>query len=67
MSEVFNELVQNSSLWVRVFGEKTMGYPEHKEFIKKLRKKDFKNYDINDLTENIVKVVEEKQNLKISN
>ncbi len=38
ISEAFNVVIQNSPKWVKVFNQKTMSYPEHKDLIKKLKK-----------------------------
>jgi hypothetical protein len=36
ISEIFNSVVQNSELWLKVFTLKTMSYPEHEEVEKNL-------------------------------
>ncbi len=38
ISEAFNVVIQNSPRWVKIFNQKTMSYPEHKNLIKKLEK-----------------------------
>jgi len=38
VSEAFNVVIQNSPKWVKVFNQKTMSYPEHKNLISKLKK-----------------------------
>lgn len=60
ISEIFNEIVQNSPKWLKVFKLKTMGYPEHKNIVKKLSKKFYRreNIDINVLIKDILKAVQ---------
>ncbi|MBU4480075.1 hypothetical protein KKG48_01355 [Patescibacteria group bacterium] len=59
-SEIFNEVVQNSPKWLKIFGVKTMGYPMHEKIVKKLKKKYHKQEDINrdELIKNILKEAE---------
>jgi len=59
-SEIFNEVVQNSSKWLKVFGVKTMGYPMHEKIVKKLEKKYHKqeNIDRDELIKDIIKGAE---------
>lgn len=37
VSEIFNAIIQNSPHWVKLFGLKSMIYPEHKQVLKKLK------------------------------
>lgn len=37
ISEAFNVIIQNSPEWLKVFNQKTMSYPEHKDLIKKFK------------------------------
>jgi len=48
ISEIFNTIIQNSPQWVRIFKQKTMGYPEHRKCIPKFKKywRESKNIDI---------------------
>lgn len=39
VSEIFNVIIQNSPVWLKIFSLPTMGYPEHDKITKKLRKK----------------------------
>jgi len=43
VSEIFNEVVQNSPKWRKVFGLKSMGYPQHKKIVEKISRKYYKN------------------------
>jgi len=36
ISEIFNTIVQNSPVWLRCFGLKSLGYPEHKKIVMRL-------------------------------
>jgi len=47
ISEIFNEVVQNSPKWKKVFGLKSMGYSHHKKIVEKISKKYHKNEKIN--------------------
>jgi len=38
ISEAFNVVIQNSSKWVKIFNQKTMAYPEHRDLIRKFKK-----------------------------
>lgn len=38
ISEAFNVMIQNFSRWVKIFNQKTISYPEHKNLIIKLKK-----------------------------
>jgi len=64
-SEIFNEIVQNSPKWVKVFGLKTMGYPMHKDAVKRLSKKFYKTEDI-DSGQLIREILKEAENIKMS-
>ena len=59
-SEIFNEIVQNSHKWLKVFEIKTMGYPMHEKIVKKLEKKFHKqeNIDRDELIKDILKEAE---------
>lgn len=59
VSEIFNTVVQNSSSWLRVFGEKSMGYPEHERIVASLSKhyEAGKYQDVDALTDAIMKAV----------
>ena len=48
ISEIFNVIIQNSPQWFKMFGQKTIGYPEHKKHISKLKQYWKSNQDIND-------------------
>ena len=67
VTEIFNELIQNSPKWLKVFKNKTMGYPEHKEIVKKLANKYYRLEKINvsNIADDIVKEVV-KLNLPIT-
>ena len=57
ISEIFNSIVQNSSMWLKVFKTKTMSYPEHKNIINKLQKVSCRNNGIkaDELIKTIIK------------
>lgn len=38
LSEIFNDIIQNSPSWLKIFKKKTMAYPEHKKYLPKMRK-----------------------------
>lgn len=63
-SEIFNEIIQNSPKWLKVFGVKTMGYPMHEKIVKKLENKYHKQEDINK-DELIKDILEEAENIKM--
>jgi len=63
-SEIFNEVVQNSPKWLKVFGVKTIGYPMHEKIVKKLEKIYYKNLDVN--TNNLIEdILKEVKSIKI--
>ncbi|MDD2935201.1 MAG: hypothetical protein PHX25_01880 [Candidatus Pacebacteria bacterium] len=64
ISEIFNEVVQNSPKWLKVFDVKTMGYPMHEKIVKKLEKKYHKQEKIN-RDELIKDILKEVKNIKI--
>lgn len=64
-SEIFNEIVQNSPKWLEVFELKTMGYPMHKNAVKKLSKGIYKNNKIN-VDQLIKEILKEAEKIKIS-
>ena len=59
-SEIFNEIIQNSPKWLKIFEVKTMGYPMHEKVVKKLEKKYHKQGEINkdELIDDILKEAE---------
>jgi len=59
ISEIFNNIIQNSPKWLKVFRIKSMPYPEHKKIIKKLEKIYYKkkNIAVDDLIKNIIKAL----------
>lgn len=65
ISEVFNNIIQNSPKWVKTFELGSMGYPEHKYIVKKLVKEYYRKKDqkVDDLIKDIIKTV--KKNKKI--
>lgn len=62
VSEIFNELVQNSPRWLKVFKVKSMGYPEHRKIVKKLSKKyhQMESWQTKQLIEDIIKGANDK-------
>ncbi len=38
VSEAFNVIIQNSHKWVKLFNQRTVSYPEHKDLIIKFKK-----------------------------
>jgi hypothetical protein len=61
VSEIFNVIVQNSPEWKKVFGEKSLPYPEHRKIVTKLQKKYYKKeiteWIIDNLIEDIISEV----------
>ena len=59
VSEIFNEIVQNSPKWFKVFKAKSMGYPEHKRIVNKLSKKYYKKdkWQLDEIINDIIKLV----------
>jgi hypothetical protein len=51
VSEIFNVLIMNRPEWQKILKNKDEGYPEHRKIIQKLSKK---NYNLDDLIENIM-------------
>jgi len=66
ISEIFNVIVQNSSNWLKVFGIKTIDYPEHQEIIMKIENRYGKKSDwqIKDLINDIVRIVKDSDLVK---
>lgn len=54
VSEIFNVIIMNRPGWQKILKNKDDGYPEHRKIIKKLSKKD---YNLDDLINNIIKEV----------
>lgn len=61
ISEIFNEVVQGSKTWIRVFGNKPLGYPEHTKIVRKLLRKFNKRIDADEL---IAEICEKSINFK---
>ena len=59
ISEIFNNVIQNSPGWLKIFRIKSIPYPEHKKIIKKLQKIYYKkeNIIVDDLIKNIIKAL----------
>jgi len=55
VSEIFNNLIQNSPEWLKIFKYKSIGYPEHKIIVSKLSKKIYKNNDFD--LDKIIKLI----------
>lgn len=63
LSEIFNEIIQNSPKWLKIFKLKTMGYPMHRKIVNKLEKIYYKDIEIN--TDKLIKdIMEEVKNIK---
>ncbi len=57
ISEIFNNIAQDSPQWIKIFKAKSMPYPEHKKIVNKLKKKFYKKSVIiaKDLIKEIIK------------
>lgn len=51
ISEIFNVIIMNKSDWQKILKNKDDGYPEHKNIIKKLSKK---NYSLDELIDKLI-------------